>query len=244
LTNLAGTPLVKRAVGGAGGGGAVLTEAGLQLLQAADAMAQARGAVLSRWQAEPHAGPAVARLAVRTSMRNQWPCVVQGVQVHGQIVLVHLGLAAVAAHAPVSDVPEGRLREGHSLGGGAAFLAARITRESSELLGLQPGLPVQALCKATAVRVERVERATRGGAESQADANASMGAGAYRLPAKAVRVARGALGDEVAAELMLRGHATGVQMVGFAPPASGVRVGSRVELVVEDTAVVLALSGL
>eukprot|EP01034_Spumella_vulgaris_P032504 gene32504-40114_t len=96
LTNLAGTPLVKRAVGGAGGGGAVLTEAGQQLLTAADAMAQARGAVLARWQADPHAGRAVARLAVRTSMRNQWPCVVQGVQVHGQIVLVHLGLAQAA----------------------------------------------------------------------------------------------------------------------------------------------------
>ena len=41
LTNLAGTPLVARAVGGSGGGGAQLTEAGHQLLAAADAMAQA-----------------------------------------------------------------------------------------------------------------------------------------------------------------------------------------------------------
>lgn len=229
LTNLAGTPLVQRAVGGAGGGGAVLTDAGQQLLAAADAMAQARGAVLSRWQADPHAGPAVARLAVRTSMRNQWPCVVQGVQVHGQIVLVHLGLALAVAGGVASERPES------DRGDGAEFLAARITRESAELLGLQPGLAVQALCKATAVRVER---AAPGTPMPQAPAST------YRLPAKAVRVVRGAVGDEVAAELMLGARATGVQMVGFAAPGSGLRVGSRVVLVVEDTAVVLALSGL
>ena len=53
LTNLAGTPLVARAVGGAGGGGAQLTEAGHQLLAAADAMAQARGAHQRRGQGGP-----------------------------------------------------------------------------------------------------------------------------------------------------------------------------------------------
>ncbi len=227
LTNLAGTPLVKRAVGGAGGGGAVLTEAGQQLLTAADAMAQARGAVLARWQTDPHAGRAVARLAVRTSMRNQWPCVVRGVQVHGQIVLVHLGLAPAAVGGAAGELLE------RDRSGGADFLAARITRESAELLGLQPGLTVQALCKATAVRVER---APPGAPVPQAPAST------YRLPAKAVRVVRGALGDEVAAELMLGTRATGVQMVGFAAPGSGLRVGSQVALVVDDTAVVLALS--
>lgn len=48
LTNLAGVALVERVVGGAGGGGARLTPAGLELLAAADAMAQARSAVLQR----------------------------------------------------------------------------------------------------------------------------------------------------------------------------------------------------
>ena len=214
LTNLAGAPLVTRAVGGAGGGGARLTEAGQQLLAAADAMAQARGAVLSRWQATPHAGPALARLAVRTSMRNQWPCVVQRVELLGQIVRVHLGLEA---DAPVAD------------GGVAtAFLASRITRESAELLGLQPGLVVQALCKATAVRVERAAPA---GAGTVAEP------GSYRLAAKAVRVVRGASGDEVSAEL-----SAGLQVVGFAAPDSGLRAGGPVVLVLEENAVVLALA--
>lgn len=210
LTNLAGTPLVARAVGGAGGGGAQLTEAGHQLLAAADAMAQARGAVLARWQATPHAGPALARLAVRTSMRNQLPCVVERLVVQGQIVGVHLRLE----------------------GDGVVALAARITRESAELLGLQPGLAVLALCKATAVRVER------GGRAASAIATAAP-AGTLRLPGRATRVVRGESGDEVSAEL-----ATGLHMVGFAAPHSGLRAGSAVVLVVEENAVVLALAEL
>ena len=214
LTNLAGTPLVARAVGGSGGGGAQLTEAGHQLLAAADAMAQARGAVLSRWQATPHAGPALARLAVRTSMRNQLPCVVDRLAVQGQIVCVHLRL------------------EGE--GAGAVSLASRITRESAELLGLQPGLAVLALCKATAVRVERGGRA----APATATADAAP-AGTHRLPARATRVVRGESGDEVSAEL-----AAGLHMVGFAAPHSGLRAGSAVVLVVEENAVVLALAEL
>lgn len=213
LTNLAGTPLVARAVGGAGGGGAQLTEAGHQLLAAADAMAQARGAVLSRWQATPHAGPALARLAVRTSMRNQLPCVVERLLVQGQIVGVQLRLG-------VDGVG----------GADGAVLASRITRESAELLDLQPGLAVQALCKATAVRVERGGRL----ASAAAGANAP---GTHRLPAKATRVVRGESGDEVSAELV-----GGLQMVGFAAPGSGLRAGSPVVLVVEDNAVVLALA--
>ncbi len=214
LTNLAGTQLVARAVGGAGGGGAQLTEAGHQLLAAADAMAQARGAVLSRWQATPHAGPALARLAVRTSMRNQLPCVVDRLVVQGQIVCVHLRLEGAGA--------------------GAVSLASRITRESAELLGLQPGLAVLALCKATAVRVERGGRA----APATATADAAP-AGTHRLPARATRVVRGESGDEVSAEL-----AAGLHMVGFAAPQSGLRAGSAVVLVLEENAVVLALAEL
>ena len=214
LTNLAGTPLVSRAVGGAGGGGAQLTDAGRELLAAAEAMAQARGAVLSRWQATPHAGPALARLAVRTSMRNQLPCVVERLVVQGQIVGVHLRLGADGAG-----------------GASGAALAARITRESAQLLGLAPGLAVQALCKATAVRVER------GGRVAAPVAEAAALQGPHRLSARATRVVRGASGDEVSAEL-----AGGLQMVGFAAPGSGLRAGSAVVLVIEDNAVVLALA--
>ncbi len=199
LTNLAGVPLVERTVGGSGGGGTVLTEAGRALLAAADAMAQARDAVLARLAGTQGAGTAAARLAVRTSMRNQWPCVVRAIEGTGQIVRVRLDPAGAQALA----------------------LTARITRESRELLGLEPGLPVLALCKAMAVQVEKAAKA---------------GGGANAWPGRATRVSRGDVGDEVSAELD-----AGMQMVGVAAAGSGLRSGSRVVLRVDESAVVLAV---
>src|SRR6218665_2167576 len=199
-------------VGGGGGGGGGLTAAGRELLAAADALALARGAVLARWQAAPDAGPALARLALRTRMRNQVPCTVGPLALQGQNVRGPLRLGR----------PGGA---GGAGGGGGGDVGGGVGGESAEFLGLQPGLAVQALGKATAVRVER--------------AGAALAAepGILRLPAKAVRVVRGSSGDEVSAEL-----AAGLQLVGFAMPGSGLRAGHRVVLVLEENAVVLALA--
>ncbi|WP_227001345.1 TOBE domain-containing protein [Pulveribacter suum] len=202
LTNLAGVPLVERVVGGAGGGGARLTEAAHELLAAAGAMHAARAQLAA--QLQPGAGPQAAalRLAVQTSMRNQWPCTVQALQASGPLVRVQL---------------RGQLGAAAQL-----LLWARITRESCELLALREGAAVQALCKATAVRVLPAGQ----GAPAQSN----------QWPGRATRVARGELGDEVAAE------AAGVQMVGFAPPASRLRPGSRVLLQMDESAVALMLA--
>lgn len=135
LSNLAGVPLVQKVVGGAGGGGAQLTAAGRQLLQAGAAMARTREQVLARLSAQRQA-PALAALALRTSMRNQLPCAVEALQAHGPLVRVVLRL------------PQGTI-------------ASRITSESAQLLGLRPGLEVLALCKATAVQVVRAAAASR-----------------------------------------------------------------------------------
>lgn len=193
LTNLAGVALVERVVGGAGGGGARLTPAGLELLAAADAMAQARSAVLQRLK-QP-----APRLGVKTSMRNQWPCVVQQVEVAGPLARIHV-------------------RSQH----GALPLTARITAESAQLLGLQPGMAVLAMCKATAVEVRPVR------AGGDAAANTWRG--------KVMRVAQGALGDEVAVQMT-----PGVQWVGFAAAGSGLRSGRTVSVHMPEAAVVLAL---
>lgn len=234
LTNLAGTPLVERVVGGAGGGGARLTGAGQALLRAADALAQARAGVLAavapggavgsaaaqvRAQAQAQAVRPAAALALRTSMRNQWPCVVDALETDGAVTRVRLRGPA-PAEAPARGAAPAGMR-----------LAARITRESSELLGLRPGTAVLALCKATAVRV-RAMPAGQATGRSQApppDANT--------WTARAVRVSRGgAQGDEVVADLD-----AGVRMVGFAPDGSGLRAGRRVALAVDESAVVLAV---
>jgi molybdate transport system regulatory protein len=138
LSNLAGAPLVERAVGGVGGGGALLTAAGAQVLRAADELAQARQAVLARLARDSSLPQRVAALALRTSMRNQLPC----------------RIAALRRQGGAVDV-------GLDLGEGLA-LASRITGESAQLLQLARGQEVLALCKATAVDVRAQPDARRG----------------------------------------------------------------------------------
>lgn len=132
LGNLAGTPMVEKAVGGSGGGGAVLTPAGRSVLEAAAMLGMARAKVLALLEPgtrSARGGPGLAALALRTSMRNQLPCVVKTLSSTGGLIRVGL------------DLP----------GGGQLY--SRITRESAQLLQLKRGLRVLALCKATAVQV-------------------------------------------------------------------------------------------
>ncbi len=118
-------------------------------------------------------------MGVRTSMRNQLPCHVDKLEVRGQVARVHLQLA------------------------GGAALVSRITKASAELLGLQKGQAVLALCKATAVTVS---------------AQSATPPGVQNLTGQAVRISRGASGDEVS--LQLDG---GLQLVGFAAAGSGLK---------------------
>ena len=127
LSNLAGVALLVRAVGGVGGGGARLTPAGEQLLDAARQMDSARLDVLERFSGG--AAQTLSGVGLRTSMRNQLPCVVKALKRQGQALRVQLWL-----------------RDGTAL-------YSRVTHESAELLGLHPGQSVLALCKATAVDV-------------------------------------------------------------------------------------------
>ena len=198
LSNLAGVPVVHKSVGGAGGGGAKLSEAGHSLLRAAQAMEQARGAVMQQLHTTPEAErAAVQGLQTHTSMRNQWPCVVHSVLLAGPLAQVQLR----SAHADWQ-------------------LSARITAESAQLLALREGLPLLALCKATAVQVLPVG--------TEVPANTWAG--------KATRVAVGALGDEVGVQL-----APSVHLVGFGPARSGWRAGRKVLVHVPQTAIALAL---
>ncbi|MDO5625638.1 MAG: LysR family transcriptional regulator [Pseudomonadota bacterium] len=202
LTNLAGEPLVDSSVGGAGGGGARLTAAGVRLLVAAREMDTARRGVLARLN-DAATGSALG--GPRTSMRNHLRCTVQA-------------LHSAGARDPL-------VRVALVIDGGGA-LAASITRESAELLSLAPGLPVLALCKATAVRV------LADAADTPAPA-----AGVTHLPGRALTLSRGNLHDE--ATLTLAG---GQQLVGFAARPNRLRAGSRLRAEVSDSAVVLALS--
>jgi molybdate transport system regulatory protein len=243
LHNLAGVALVSKAVGGSGGGGAVLTTAGRKVLAVARELDQARAEVLARVTMQDRAEPAgptltgspigtdadtetadatagadlsgsptaptaptaatsvgLAALALRTSLRNQFPCTVQSLQaVRGQMLV--------------------RLRTA-----GGDTLDSRITRESAQLLGLRAGLPVLALFKATAVRV-----APQGPAQDE-DVN--------RLSGTVTRASRDANEGEVTLAL-----AGGIHVVGFAAgeePVPRLRKGARAQAAVDASAVVIA----
>lgn len=206
LTNLAGVDLVDKAVGGAGGGGARLTPAGVLLLEAHQQMEVAKQAVLARFSGG--AAQAVAGAGLRTSMRNNLPAVV-------------LRWDAVDSVDPmvrvVLQLPDG------------AHIASSITRESAELLALQPALSVLALCKATAVNVATAAAAGQSSAAQQGLRSANQ------LEATVTKVIRGNLRDEVLMTL-----SSGLQLVGFADRPNRLRVGSRVVACLEENAVVLA----
>ena len=212
LTNLAGVPLVERAVGGVGGGGALLTLQGQHLLALADALEQARQQVQARWAdgsvpGGPQAYTGLSRLSLRTSMRNQLPCTVVSMQVVGRIVRVGM-----------------QLGDGHPQGD-SGHMTARITTESTELLGLVVGMTVVALCKATAVRVQP-HKTTR----AQPTGN--------RLVGQVADVAPDEGGDEVTVQL-----AGGLQLVGFAPAGVAMGQGQLARVEVDEAAVVVALPG-
>ncbi len=132
LTNLTGVTLVEKAVGGIGGGGARLTEAGNRLLEIADVLLENRNEVLKHFQDDQTTSGQhrVSTLSIRTSMRNYLPCHVVGLKMNGQVVRVCL--------AVVDEIPG---------------IISRITRTSAELLGLEAGLSVIAMFKAMAVKV-------------------------------------------------------------------------------------------
>jgi len=140
LSNLAGAPLVEKAVGGSGGGGARLTPAGVQLLEASALLRQARSNVLATL--EQGAGSALnvsglIGLGLRTSMRNQLPCKIKSITQQGNTARIQIELS------------------------NGATLVSRITGESAQLLGLQVGMNALALCKATAVSIgSSIEGAT------------------------------------------------------------------------------------
>ena len=201
LGNLAGEALVNKAVGGSGGGGARLTPAGEHLLRVSSLLDGAKADVLAALGKEGQhvdGNTRLAALALRTSMRNQFPCTVRQLRSRAGLVQVQLALPDDTA------------------------LFATITRESAQLLGLQEGMAVLALCKATAVRIAPTLRASESGNVLQGTVS---------------RISRAAAGGE--AVLRVGG---GVQLVGFVAPGHGLKVAAPAMAGVDQSAVVIGLA--
>jgi molybdate transport system regulatory protein len=201
LSNLTGVTLVEKNVGGVGGGGAALTGAGKRLLEIAALLEAKRKHLLDELgkQDDAPVDGGVPHLGIQTSMRNHLPCRVKSLKLTGPIVRVVL-----------------EFRDG-------SMLVARITRTSAELLALEPGLSVMALCKATAVKIDRKT------ARSDA-ANFNLLHGVVN------RISKGDMENEVSMVLD-----SGLQLVGFSPAFLDIRERERVFALVDESTVVVAL---
>lgn len=131
LSNLAGTPLVEKVVGGAGGGGAQLTQAGKELLKASTELEKAKTQLVKKASAKPTTDNSTAFLGLHTTMRNQFPCTVSAIVKKAGFVRVEL-----------------------TSKGGTVF-HSKITAASAELFDLHKGQQVLVLCKATAVHITK-----------------------------------------------------------------------------------------
>lgn len=123
LNNLADTPLVIRTVGGRGGGGARLSDAGERLLALYRRLETLQTQLLQSADSDADL-QLLGRLLLRTSARNQLTGQVQRIQPQGRNDLLTIELP------------------------GGACIQAQITRDSTEKLELTEGCGVVSLIKA------------------------------------------------------------------------------------------------
>ena len=262
LSNLAGVALVERAVGGAGGGGARLTPAGRQVLEAATKIEAARTGVLRTMVRSGKRGvlapssaaqfpglgavPSLDALGLRTSMRNVCHAVVTEVELSRPAALVMVSIAAPARQQPASRADEPPAGTSGAAGAAGARVAVQLTRESAELLGLIPGLQVLLLCKAMAARIEPwsapAPTASRPGKSATATSRRPQSA-AQMLAATVLRSARAAKGEVLREVTVALRDAPEVIFVGLASVMLSMRRGARVGLRLDPASLVLALPG-
>ncbi len=263
LTNLAGVALVERAVGGSGGGGAHLTPAGRQVLEASAQLELARAKVLGALTVpgkrgarkvsgaseglqlhDQRAALALDVLGLRTSMRNVCHAVITQVELSRPVALVFARIAV-----PVS-LQETAPQKDPSRQDASVHVAVRLTRESAELLGLTPGLRVLLLCKAMAVRIEPwtecaakrpAKRVTAGGRQP-VDGDSPHTTGPVQLlAATVVRTARAAGCAALREVTVALRDAPEVSFVGLAHADLVLRRGAKVGVQLDPASLVLAL---
>jgi molybdate transport system regulatory protein len=223
MNNLAGEPLVVRSTGGTGGGGTRLTPRALRLietfgaierehrrfLERAAAAVSALDSASNRDAAQSVSGDlaVLARFALRTSARNQ---------LYGTVVELVRG----AVNDEVSIVLPGGQR-----------LAAIVTRESAQALGLAQGAAVVALVKASSVVL------VAGGEDAAARLSARN-----RLCGVVNHVRRGEVNAEVTLELP-GGAVVAAVITDASVDALGLDIGAKATAVFKASSVLLGVAG-
>ena len=133
LSNLAGIALVEKSVGGSGGGGARLTQAGKNLLHASYELTAMKEQLIQKsTRLKQVDNTSTKLLGLRTSMRNQFPVTVRSMLKKGAFVRVTFASK-----------------------GGNVF-HSNITTTSAELLEIKKDQALLALCKATAIKISPI----------------------------------------------------------------------------------------
>lgn len=147
MNNLADEPLVTRAAGGKGGGGTRLTERGRRLVETFAALEKVHHRFLQQFETLTDASAIdielIRSLMFRTSARNQFS---------GRVTVIHKGA--------VNDTVELALP-------GGEHVVATLTSESTEDLGLVPGVEAIALIKASSVMLALPDEHMRLSARNQ-----------------------------------------------------------------------------
>lgn len=208
MNNLAGEALVERLSGGKGGGGTRLTPRGRQLLDNFGLIEREHRRFIARLGARANGVgddvSLIGRMGMKTSARNQF-----------------LGRVARVTRGAVNDEVELRVTGGHGI-------VAIVTRDSTDSLGLAPGVDAFALIEAGAV----VLVADGGGARFSAR---------NQLAGTIARVHPGAVNCEVVVELP--GGATLTAMVtNAASETLGLAVGQPTLAIFKAASVILGVA--
>lgn len=164
MNNLAGEALVERLAGGKGGGGTRLTARGERLVNSFRAIEEEHRRFVEQLGRQADDYRLLRRISMKTSARNQFLGTVTGVRT-----------------GAVNDDVELEIAGGHRL-------VAIVTRESSETLGLRPGVEAYALVKSSSVILLADDAPLRTSARN-------------RLVGRVARVQPGAVNAEVVIEL-------------------------------------------
>ena len=168
LNNLAEQPLVERTSGGRGGGGTALTEAGHAVVRQYRALQREHERFLAALDQVLESGSDIfqllRRIGMKVSARNLWS---------GKVLRVIPGAVNAVVVLELS---------------GGDRLAAMVTRESVEALGLTAGAEAFAMVKATSVIIARELGSARLSARNI-------------LRGEVVRLAEGAVNSEVTLQL-------------------------------------------
>ncbi|WP_321813351.1 MULTISPECIES: TOBE domain-containing protein [unclassified Paraburkholderia] len=223
MNNLAGEPLVVRSTGGTGGGGTRLTPRALRLIETFGAIEREHRRFLERAAAAVSALESASnrdaalsvsgdlavlgRFALRTSARNQL-----------------YGIVAELVRGAINDEVSIALPGGQRL-------AAIVTRESADALGLAQGVAVVALVKASSVVL------VAGGEDAAARLSARN-----RLGGVVSHVRRGEVNAEVTLELP-GGTVVAAVITDVSVDALGLDIGASATAVFKASSVLLGVAG-